>query len=156
MGKGDVNTREKTLEHTLKPEEKTSEYTPQPDDEIVEDNFDTKSKDDILIAYGIVSVLPAEYDCVSEVSETDEDYIQDEAENQKPLCYYLMTNGVVEGQQAIFEKPDVGMMYHLKPLFIREMVDNMAINKVFFDGGAIVNLMSHSLFKNMGKINANL
>lgn len=48
------------------------------------------------------------------------------------------------------------MMYHLKPLFIRAKVDNMAVNKVFVHGGSNVNLMSHSLFKKMGKIDVDL
>lgn len=45
-----------------------------------------------------------------------------------------MNNGVVEEQKAIFEIPYTGMMYHLKPLFIRAMVDNIIVNKVFDDG----------------------
>lgn len=43
------------------------------------------------------------------------------------------------------------MMYHLKPLFIREKVDNMVVKKVFIDRGAVVNLMPHSFFKKTGK-----
>lgn len=48
------------------------------------------------------------------------------------------------------------MMYYLKPLFIRAKVDGMAVNEVFIDGGAIVNLKSHSLFKKTGKRNEDL
>lgn len=43
------------------------------------------------------------------------------------------------------------MMYHLNPLFIRAKVDEIAVNKVFFYGGAVFNLMTHTLFKKMGK-----
>ena len=42
---------------------------------MVEDNFDTKSEDDFQINCGIVFMLPTEYDRVSEVSNTEEDYI---------------------------------------------------------------------------------
>lgn len=34
-----------------------------------------------------------------------------------------MNNGVVEEQLAIFDRPDHGMIYHLKPLFIKALVD---------------------------------
>lgn len=62
-----------------------------------------------------------------------------------------MNSGVVEEQKATFERPIPGMMYHLKPLFIREKVDGIAVNKVFVDGVTAVNLMPHTLFKKMGK-----
>lgn len=123
---------------------------------MVEDNFDVESEDDLLIKCGIVSVLPAEYDRVSEVLETEEGCIQDEVANHKLLCYYVMNNGVIEEQQAIFEKPYVWMMYRLKPLFIRAKVDNMVVIKVFVDREAVVNLMSHSLFKKIGNSDTDL
>lgn len=56
----------------------------------------------------------------------------------------------------MFERPSPGMMYHLKPLFIRSKVDGMAVNKVFVDGGATVNLMPYTLFKKMGKVDKDL
>lgn len=123
---------------------------------MVEDNFDTEYENDLLINNGIVSVLLAKYDSVSEVSETEEDYIQDKAENQKSLCYYFMNNGVVNEQHSIFKKPGTGMMYHLKPLFTKVKVDNMPVNNVFIDGGATANLMSCYLFKKRGKTNVDL
>lgn len=48
-----------------------------------------------------------------------------------------MNNDVVEEQHAIFERPYPMMMYHFKPLFVRAKVDNLAVNKVFFDGGRL-------------------
>lgn len=126
------------------------EYTPGFDDEMVNDNFDDKFEDDLQINCGIVSILLAKYDRVLEVYDTEGDDIQDEAPNQKPLCYYVMNNGVVEEQQAIFERPNPRMMYHLKPLFIRANVDGITVNKVFVDVGTI-NLMQRSLFKKIGK-----
>ena len=54
-----------------------------------------------------------------------------------------MNSGIVEEQKDTFERPSLGMMYHLKSLFIMEMVDGIAVNKVFVDGGAAVNLMPH-------------
>ena len=62
-----------------------------------------------------------------------------------------MNSGVVEEQKAMFERPSPGMMYHLKPLFIKAKVEGIAINKVFVDGGAAVNLMPLTLFKKIGK-----
>lgn len=63
---------------------------------MVEDNFSAESKDNLQINCGIVSVFPVEYDRVSGVFEVEENFVQDEAYNQKPLCYYVMNNGVVE------------------------------------------------------------
>lgn len=67
-----------------------------------------------------------------------------------------MDNGVVKEQQTIFERPDASMMYNLKPLFIREKVDNIRINGVFIEGGAAVNLMPYSLLKKMWKFDTDL
>lgn len=72
------------------------------------------------------------------------------------MSYYVINNGIVEEQQTIFEKPYVGMTYHLKPLVIREKVDNIIVNKVFIDRGTTVNLMLYSLFKKIGKSDTNL
>lgn len=121
-----------------------------------DENIDDIYGDDFVINCGIVSVLPAEYNMVSEVSETDGDFVPDETEGGKPLCYYVMNNDVVEEQKARFERPSPGMMYHLKPLFIITKVDGMAVNKVFVDEGAAVNLRPYTLFKKMGKVDEDL
>lgn len=41
----------------------------------------------------------------------------------------------------------------MKPLFVRGKLESMSINKVLVDGGAAVNLMSHTTLKKLGKIN---
>ncbi|PNX88179.1 hypothetical protein L195_g044281, partial [Trifolium pratense] len=64
---------------------------------------------------------------IANVEEEDE-YMEDEYDLEESLpvpdiklvCYYVMDNGCVEQQQAIFEKPNEGMKNHLKPLFVRE------------------------------------
>ncbi|KEH17559.1 hypothetical protein MTR_0008s0310 [Medicago truncatula] len=48
----------------------------------------------------------------------------------KPLCYYVMNNGGVEDQHAVFERPDVSMRLHLKPLFIQAKINGIGVNKV--------------------------
>lgn len=63
---------------------------------------------------------------------------------------------MVEEQKAMFERPSPGMMYHLKPLFIRAKVDEIIANKDFIDGGVAVNLMPYTLFKKMGKFDEDL
>lgn len=82
--------------------------------------------------------------------------MSDETAEGKPLCYYVINSGMVEKQKAMFERPSPGMMYHLKPLFIRANIYIIGVNKVFVDGGAAVNLMPHTLFKQMGKYDADL
>lgn len=104
-----------------------------------------------------MSVLPREFDCVSEVFEKKDYYSTEEVANQKLVCcYYVMNNGVVKGQHAMFERPNSCVMNHLKPLFIRVKVDNIGINKVFVDEGATVNLMPHYLLKRIGKYDTDL
>ncbi|MCI75742.1 hypothetical protein A2U01_0097011, partial [Trifolium medium] len=63
--------------------------------------------------------------------------------DNKPMCYYVMENGCIEEQHAMFERPNLGMKSHLKALFIRSKVNNIGVNKVLVDGGAVVNIMPH-------------
>ena len=57
------------------------------------------------------------------------------------VWYHVMNNGVVEEQNAFFERLDLGMKNHLKPLFIRGKVENMVINKILVDRREVMNLM---------------
>lgn len=118
---------------------------------MVEDNLDTRCEDDMIINYDVVSMLPVAYDHVSEVFAPEEDFVNDKVANENPLCYYVISNGVVEEQIYIFEKLDPGIMYHLKPLFIQEKMNNVTVNKVFLDESVIFNLIPHSLFRKMEK-----
>lgn len=115
MPKYTPQLEDEALEYTPQPEEevpkctpqyedKEPEYTPQSYDEMGKDNFDIESEDDLQINCSIVSVFPAEYDRVSEVSEAMKDCVHEEVMNQKHLCYYVMNKSVVEEQQAIFER----------------------------------------------------
>lgn len=101
-------------------------------------------------------MLSVVYDRVSEVSEFEEYFLHDEKANKKPLWYYIMNNGVVKEQQAVFERPDPNMICHMKPLFIRANMYFKAVNKVFVDGGVTVNLMPYLIFKRMGKTDEDL
>ena len=57
-----------------------------------------------------MSVLPNEYGFASEASGDEEETMCEESAGQKPICYFIMNNGVVEEQQAMFEKPTSDMM----------------------------------------------
>lgn len=144
---------EEKPDYTPLAEDKEPEYTPQEDEEfddyLYDENHDDTYGEDFVVNCGIVSVLPAAFDMVSEVSETEEEFVS--TEDDKPLFYYVMNSGVVEEQQAMFERPTPGMMFHLKPLFIQAKIDGIAINKVFIDGGAVVNLMPLTVLKRLGK-----
>jgi len=48
------------------------------------------------------------------------------------------------------------MKCHLKPLFIQAKVGDVIVNKVLVDGGVVVNLMSQSLLKRIGKCDVDL
>ncbi|MCI95186.1 hypothetical protein A2U01_0116484, partial [Trifolium medium] len=60
------------------------------DDDLLDDEPDF----DVLV--GVVSILPVEYDVPSEVNEEEEDFIESEMANNKPMCYYVMGNGCIE------------------------------------------------------------
>jgi len=48
------------------------------------------------------------------------------------------------------------MKSHLKPFFIQAKVDEVNVNKVLVDGGAVVNLMPQPLLKMIGKTDKDL
>ncbi|MCH87192.1 hypothetical protein A2U01_0008058 [Trifolium medium] len=125
------------------------------EDEFMDDDL-LESDGDFDVIVKVVSILPVEYDVWSEVNDEEDDFEEPEMANHKPVCYYVMNNGCVEEQQAVFEKPDEGMKNHLKPLFIRAKVNNVGINKVLIYEGAAVNLMPHSLLKKIGKYDTDL
>jgi hypothetical protein len=53
-------------------------------------------------------------------------------------------------KEAAFTKPKESVN-HLKPLFVRGHIDGILIAKILVDGGAVVNLMSYSLYRKLGK-----
>lgn len=59
------------------------------DDEMVTNNFNSGLEDDFNVICNIVFVLLIEFDCVTEVIETEDEYFADETENHKP-------NGIVK------------------------------------------------------------
>ncbi|KAK2422492.1 hypothetical protein QL285_033024 [Trifolium repens] len=118
-----------------------------------DDLLDSEPDFDVIC---VVSILPSEYDVQSEVTELETDFDQLEMADPKPICYYVMNNGCIEEQQATFERPDLGMKNHLKPLFIRAKVEGVGINKVLIDGGAAVNLMPLSMLPKIGKYDCDL
>jgi len=97
----------------------------------------------------VVSVLPVEYDVLSEIDEVESDFTEEMA-HYKPLCYYVMNNGCVENQHVVFEKPEFLMAHHLNPLFIQAKINGVGINKVLIDGGATVNLFPQSILTKIG------
>ncbi|WJX39866.1 hypothetical protein P8452_27373 [Trifolium repens] len=118
-----------------------------------DDLLDSEPDFDVIC---VVSILPSKYDVQSEVTELETDFDQLSMADPKPKCYYVLNNGCIEEQQATFERPDLGMKNHLKPLFIRAKVEGVGINKVLIDGGAAVNLMPLSMLPKIGKYDCDL
>jgi len=100
-------------------------------------------------------VLPIKYDVPSEVNEVESDFTEEMAIH-RPLCDYVMNNGCVEDQHAVFERPDVSMRLHLKPLFIQAKINGVGVNKVLVDGGATINLLPQCFLKNIGLVEVDL
>jgi hypothetical protein len=100
-------------------------------------------------------MLPTKYDVPSEVNEIESDFTEEMA-NHRPLCYYVMNNGCVENQHAVFKKPDFPMNHHLKPLFIQAKINGVGVNKVLVDGGATVNLLPQACLSKIGIVDSDL
>lgn len=89
----------------------------------------SESEDDFEILYNVVSVLLIEQDMVTKITDAEEEYFPEDMVDHKPVCYYVMNDGCVEEQNAIFEKSDIGMKSHLKPLFIRASLTTLVLTK---------------------------
>jgi hypothetical protein len=71
------------------------------------------------------------------------------------MDYSLVGNDEVaemsfDPRDTIFQRPK-DSENHLKPLYIQGHLDGMPISRMLIDGGAIINLMPYSFFKEMGK-----
>lgn len=97
--------------------------------EMISDNF-SESKDDFEIMYYVVSVLPIEYNMVTKVTNTKEEYSVENISEHKLVCYYVMNDCCVEEHNVVFEKPDIGIKSHLKSLFIKAKIDKFGVNKI--------------------------
>jgi len=122
-------------------------------DEELTSNFSESDPSFDLVC--VVSVLPIEYDVPSEFNEVESDFTE-EITIHRPLCYYVMNNGCVEDQHVVFERPDVSMRLHLKPLFIQAKINGVGVNKVLVDGGATVNLLPQYFLKKIGLFDSDL
>src|ERR1044072_1062373 len=121
------------------------------DDTMLTDNFDSGSEEDLNIICNVVSIMPAEFDRVSEVTEDEYDSVTKESKDHKPICYYVMNEGEVIETDDVCKRPTETMKSHLKPLYIWAKVEDVGINKVLIDGGAAINLMPSTLLKEIGK-----
>jgi hypothetical protein len=131
------------MEYVRRPSEKCSDE--------VTDDFNSESEASLDILVNVVSILPEEYNCVTEVKDSVDDADAEEMALHKPRCYFVLNDGSGESQEAIFERPTMTMKSHLKPLLIRAKVEGVTINKVLVDCGATVNIMPHHILKKIGK-----
>lgn len=67
-----------------------------------------------------------------------------------------MNDDSINEDNAIFERPDMAMQQHLKPIYIRVKVRGVGLNKVLVDCGAYNNLMAYSLLRKFGKYDTDL
>ena len=114
------------------------------------------SEPDFDVICNVVSILPAEFDILSEVNDLEEEFNPNGMEEYKPMYYFVTNDGSEGNRKAIFEQLDDSMKNHLKPLLIQAKVDEIGVNKLLVDGGATVNLMPQSLLKRIGKTDKDL
>jgi hypothetical protein len=67
-----------------------------------------------------------------------------------------MAQLTLEPKQAIFEKPEDGKRQHLKALFLKGCVNGKPVTRMLVDGGAVVNLMSYTMLRKIGKSDEDL
>jgi hypothetical protein len=53
-------------------------------------------------------------------------------------------------KKVVFKKPEESSQ-HMKPLYVRDHIDERPISRMLIDGGAVINLMSYSIFKKLGR-----
>lgn len=58
-------------------------------------------------------------------------------------------NQVTEGM--LFEKPTEEMVKHLKPLYIEAHLNGKLFNRIFANGGVVLNIMPLATMKKLGK-----
>jgi hypothetical protein len=56
----------------------------------------------------------------------------------------------LDPKEVVFEKPEESSQY-MKPLYVRGHIDGRLISKMLIDDSAVVNLMSYSVFKKLGR-----
>src|ERR1044072_9407940 len=98
------------------------------DDNMLTDNFDSGSEEDLNIICNVVSIMPAEFDKVSEVTEDEYDTATKESKDNMPICYYVRNEGEVIETEAVFKRPTETMKSHLKPLYIWAKVEDVGRN----------------------------
>lgn len=98
-----VNTaaKERIREYVRRPTEKCSDE--------VTDDFNSESEASLDILVNMVSILPQEYNCVTEVEESVDDADAEEMALHQPRCYFVLNGGSVESQEAVFERPTMTM-----------------------------------------------
>lgn len=120
------------------------------EDEMLTDNFDSGSEASLDILVSVGSVMPKEFNRITEVEDTD-NITEREMVAHKLVCYYVMNNGCIEEKNAFFKRHNEAMKSYLKPLFITRKVKDVPINKILVDCGATVNLISHHMLRKIGK-----
>lgn len=146
--KVDTAAKERIREYVRRPTEKCS-------DEVTND-FNSESEASLDILVNVVSILPQEYNCVTEVEESVDDADAEEMALHQPRCYFMLNDGFAESQEEVFERPTMTMKNHLKPLLIRAKVEGVTVNKVLVDCGATVNIMPHHILRKIGKYDTDI
>lgn len=78
------------------------------EDEMLTDDFGSRSEASLDILVGVVSVILREFNQITEIEDTDSN-TEREMVAHKSVCYYMMNNGCMEEKNALFERPDEAM-----------------------------------------------
>src|SRR4051812_30114134 len=86
-------------------EEEKMHSIPWKEDDRMTNDFDSDGVSSINFNCNVVSVLLHEFNQETEAEDYEEADVEEMARHI-PVCYYVLNNGVVEEQNAFFERPD--------------------------------------------------
>src|SRR3954471_6141783 len=69
-------------------------------------DFASDSGESLDILVNVVSILPQEFNILTEAGDVDETAAAEMALH-RPTCYFVMNNGSIENQDEFFERPDM-------------------------------------------------
>nr|CAD1829195.1 unnamed protein product [Ananas comosus var. bracteatus] len=103
-----------------------------------------KSADEGPAGVNMVYTLPQSFK--AEYVEYNEEMIDEEI---GLTVAQLQLEDVKPADAVVFEKPSVIQTRFVRPLFIRALIEGRPVGRVMIDGGAMVNVMPTSFFRNL-------
>ncbi len=109
---------------------------------------DIESVDEAAMGIDMVYVLSLSFRATAPQEEVDEHTSNEEGPSVAEL--QLMEHKV-EAEVVVFEKPSAFQTRFIRPLYIQALIEGRPVGCVMVDGGAMVNVMTTTFLKRIGK-----